>query len=53
MEISSGEISTVKGKNQERSLPRPANTRWGSHHKTLVRLVELFSIVIEVLEYIL
>ena len=50
--ISSGEISTGKGKNQERSLPRPSNTRWGSHHKTLVRLVELFSIVIEVLEYI-
>ncbi|XP_013628198.1 PREDICTED: uncharacterized protein LOC106334457 [Brassica oleracea var. oleracea] len=45
--ISSGEISTGKGKNQERSLPRPSNTRWGSHHKTLVRLVELFSILQE------
>ncbi|XP_024004806.1 uncharacterized protein LOC18028820 [Eutrema salsugineum] len=44
-EINDGEISTGKGKNQDRSLPRPAATRWGSHHKTLFRLVELFSIV--------
>uniref|UniRef100_A0A0D3DV90 HAT C-terminal dimerisation domain-containing protein n=1 Tax=Brassica oleracea var. oleracea TaxID=109376 RepID=A0A0D3DV90_BRAOL len=34
------------------SLSRPANTRWGSHHKTLLRLEELFSTIIKVLEYI-
>ncbi|ESQ46879.1 hypothetical protein EUTSA_v10028186mg [Eutrema salsugineum] len=51
-EINDGEISTGKGKNQDRSLPRPAATRWGSHHKTLFRLVELFSIVTKVLKFI-
>ncbi|ESQ28986.1 hypothetical protein EUTSA_v10024135mg [Eutrema salsugineum] len=44
--------NTGKGKNQDRSLPRPAATRWGSHHKTLFRLVELFSIVTKVLKFI-
>ncbi|KAL0744546.1 hypothetical protein Bca4012_086059 [Brassica carinata] len=38
--------------NQERSLSRPAATRWGTHHKTLLRLEELFSTTIKVLEYI-
>ncbi|CAL9227420.1 unnamed protein product, partial [Arabidopsis halleri] len=36
----------------ELSLQRPANTRWGTHYKTLLRLIELFSCIIEVLEYI-
>ena len=51
-QISSGEVKTGTGQNQERSLPRPANTRWGSHHKTLLRLEELFSTTIKVLEYV-
>ena len=50
--ISSGDVKTGTGQNQERSLSRPANTRWGSHHKTLLRLEELFSTIIKVLEYI-
>ncbi|EOA25185.1 hypothetical protein CARUB_v10018496mg [Capsella rubella] len=50
--ISSGEINTGTGLNQEISLQRPGNTRWGSHQRTLQRLVELFSSIIEVLEYI-
>ncbi|EOA31908.1 hypothetical protein CARUB_v10015137mg [Capsella rubella] len=51
-EINNGEISTGTGLNQEISLQRPANTRWNSHYKTLLRLIELFSSIIEVLEYI-
>ncbi|RID49995.1 LOW QUALITY PROTEIN: hypothetical protein BRARA_H00754 [Brassica rapa] len=46
--IDSGDINTGTGQNQEISLPRPGNIRWGSHYKTLLRL--LFPSVIEILE---
>ncbi|XP_010412600.1 PREDICTED: uncharacterized protein LOC104698923 [Camelina sativa] len=45
--INNGEIKTGTGLNQEISLQRPGNTRWGSHYKTLLRLVELFSFVVK------
>ncbi|XP_013608239.1 PREDICTED: uncharacterized protein LOC106315002 [Brassica oleracea var. oleracea] len=41
--IRNGEIKTGKGLNHESSLPRPGSTRWGSHYKMLLRLVEMFS----------
>jgi len=44
-----GEISTGKGQNQEISLARPGDTRWGSHYKTLVRLFTMWNSVGEVL----
>ncbi|VYS46745.1 unnamed protein product [Arabidopsis thaliana] len=50
--ISNGEIKIGTGLNQELSLQRPGNTRWGSHYKTLLRLEELFSSIVIVLEYI-
>jgi len=50
--INDGELSTRKGLNQEVSLQRPVNTRWNSHYKTLTRLVEMFSSIIKVLEYV-
>ena len=50
--IKSGDVKTGTGQNQERSLSKPATTRWGTHHKTLLRLEELFSTTIKVLEYI-
>ncbi|AEE82778.1 putative protein [Arabidopsis thaliana] len=50
--ISNGEIKTGTRLNQELSLQRPGNTRWGSHYKTLLRLEELFSSIVIVLEYI-
>uniref|UniRef100_A0A0D3CXY0 DUF4371 domain-containing protein n=1 Tax=Brassica oleracea var. oleracea TaxID=109376 RepID=A0A0D3CXY0_BRAOL len=50
--IASGDINTRKGLNQEISFQRPGATRWGSHYKTLLRLVGLFSTIIQVLEYI-
>ena len=50
--ISNDEIDTGTGLNQEVTLQRAGETRWGSHYKTLLRLVELFSSVVEVLEYV-
>ncbi|XP_019056423.1 PREDICTED: zinc finger MYM-type protein 1-like [Tarenaya hassleriana] len=50
--INNGEISIGTGLYQDITLQRPGNTRWGSHYKTLLRLVELFSSVIEVLEHV-
>ena len=47
-----GEIKTGKGLNQEISFQRPGKTRWGSHYKTLLRLVDLFASIIKVLEYV-
>ncbi|XP_042472575.1 zinc finger MYM-type protein 1-like [Zingiber officinale] len=48
-ELESGEITSGKGKNQETSLARPGDTRWGSHYLTLLRLCSMWSSVIEVL----
>ncbi|XP_038689137.1 zinc finger MYM-type protein 1-like isoform X2 [Tripterygium wilfordii] len=50
--FSDGEIETGKGLNQELSLKRAGDTRWGSHYKSLLNLVALFSSVIEVLEIV-
>ncbi|XP_010484985.1 PREDICTED: uncharacterized protein LOC104763292 [Camelina sativa] len=50
-EINNGERSTGTGFNQEISLQRPGNTRWSSHYRTLVRLIELFSSIIELQEF--
>ncbi|CAN1821361.1 Zinc finger MYM-type protein 1 [Linum perenne] len=45
-----GELETGRGLNQEMSLKRPCETRWGSHFGTLVNLASIFSSVIEVLD---
>ena len=34
---------------QETSLARPRDTRWGSHHKNIVRLLSMWSLVLKVL----
>jgi hypothetical protein len=44
-----GEISTGRGLNQQTSLARHGDTRWGSHHKTLLRLDENWASVIKIL----
>ncbi|XP_035836910.1 uncharacterized protein LOC118484907 [Helianthus annuus] len=51
-EILAGEINTGKGLNQEVSLARPGDTRWGSHHRTIISLLKLFLEVVEVLTFI-
>ncbi|KAJ8750553.1 hypothetical protein K2173_015712 [Erythroxylum novogranatense] len=50
--ISQGVIETGQGLNQEMTLKRPRDTRWGSHFGTLINLLHLFSSVIEVLEFV-
>ena len=44
------QIFSGRGKNQETSLARAGDTRWGSHHKTLCRLFHMWDSVLEVLE---
>ncbi|KAJ0545045.1 putative ribonuclease H-like superfamily [Helianthus annuus] len=51
-EIGSGLLETGSGLNQELSFIRPGDTRWNSHYKTLVRLVDMFPSIIRVLEYV-
>jgi hypothetical protein len=50
--IRSGEIKTGKGLNQESSLLRSGDTRWGSHHATIVSVLKLFPEVVDVLCYV-
>ncbi|KAI3496070.1 hypothetical protein L1887_38420 [Cichorium endivia] len=51
-EIGNGEIETGSGLNQEISLIRAGDTRWGSHYKTIISLMNLFFEVVEVLKYV-
>ncbi|KAJ9558445.1 hypothetical protein OSB04_013059 [Centaurea solstitialis] len=50
--LSSGEIPSGRGLNQETSLTRAGDTRWGSHYGTLVSIITLFPSVIDVLQMI-
>jgi hypothetical protein len=47
--LESGDIFSGRGKNQETSLARPEDTRWGSHYTTLARIESMWEAVIEVL----
>jgi hypothetical protein len=51
-QLENGQIFSGRGKNQETSLARAGDTRWGSHHKTLCRLFHMWESVLEVLENI-
>ncbi|KAJ6946256.1 hypothetical protein NC651_001114 [Populus alba x Populus x berolinensis] len=44
------EISSGRGLNQETSLKRYGDTRWGSHYVTIVRLLTMFSSVLDELD---
>jgi hypothetical protein len=46
------EISNGRGLNQETSLRRYGDTRWGSHYVTIIHLLAMFSSVLDVLEII-
>ncbi|XP_028547593.1 zinc finger MYM-type protein 1-like [Dendrobium catenatum] len=50
--LSKGELSSGRGLNQETSLQRAGDTRWGSHFHTLISLKKMYASVIEVLEII-
>lgn len=45
-------IPSGKGLNQETTVIRPSDTRWGSHYGTLLSLLNMFSATIDVLDVI-
>ncbi|CAN6381362.1 unnamed protein product, partial [Urochloa humidicola] len=42
-------IETGKGLNQEMGLGKPADTRWGSHYKTIMHVLSLYPSILKVL----
>jgi hypothetical protein len=44
-----GELETGSGLNQEMGLPRPGETRWGSHYKTIVNIIAMYLSIRDVL----
>ncbi|XP_028553763.1 zinc finger MYM-type protein 1-like [Dendrobium catenatum] len=51
--LQKGEVFTGRGLNQEISLRRAGETRWGSHYESLIRLITMFSSVVDMLEIVL
>jgi hypothetical protein len=51
-ELENREISSGRGLNQETSLRKYGDTSWGSHYVTIIRLLAMFSSVLDVLEII-
>jgi hypothetical protein len=47
--LESGEMFRYSGQHQEINLARPGDTRWGTHHQTLIHLDQMWNSVIEVL----
>ncbi|XP_025828735.1 zinc finger MYM-type protein 1-like [Panicum hallii] len=50
--LDSGDILSGRGQNQETSLSRPGDTRWGSHYRTLLRIETMWDSIIEVLQVV-
>ncbi|WVZ79851.1 hypothetical protein U9M48_027380 [Paspalum notatum var. saurae] len=50
--VENGEIITGRGLNQESNLARPGDTRWGSHLKTLLRILVMWEAILEVLDIV-
>ncbi|CAL5432198.1 unnamed protein product [Camellia sinensis] len=48
--LDNGELRSGRGLNQETSLKRAGDTRWGSHFGTIINLILMFSSSIDVLE---
>ena len=44
-----GELDTRSGLNQEMGLPRPGETRWGSHYKTVCNIISMYPSIRDVL----
>ncbi|PUZ40799.1 hypothetical protein GQ55_9G452100 [Panicum hallii var. hallii] len=44
-----GILESGSGLNQEMGLPRPGETRWGSHYKTVVNLIAMYPTIRDVL----
>ncbi|XP_048502932.1 uncharacterized protein LOC125498715 [Beta vulgaris subsp. vulgaris] len=50
--LSLGQLESGTGLNQELSLSRPGNTRWGSHFKTILNVLNLYPTILESLDAI-
>ncbi|XP_022883399.1 uncharacterized protein LOC111400204 [Olea europaea var. sylvestris] len=50
--LSIGEISSGRGLNQEITIQRPSDTRWGSHYSCLINLIAMFSTIVDVIKII-
>nr|XP_023907800.1 zinc finger MYM-type protein 1-like [Quercus suber] len=50
--LNMGELESGQGLNQETSLKRASDTRWGSHYRTILNLILMFSSIVDVLEMI-
>ncbi|XP_074362445.1 uncharacterized protein LOC141702716 [Apium graveolens] len=50
--IQNNEVATGRGLNQEITLPRVGDTRWGSHYGVVLNLLVVFTSVVKVLEII-
>jgi hypothetical protein len=44
-----GELESGNGLSQEMGLPRPGDTRWGSHYKTKCSIITMYSSILDVL----
>jgi hypothetical protein len=44
-----GELESRSGLNQEMGLPRPGETRWGSHYKTIYSILTMYTSIHDVL----
>ena len=47
--IECGELETGTGLNQEMGLPRPGETRWGSHYRTVRNIIDMYAEIRDVL----
>ncbi|XP_021749826.1 uncharacterized protein LOC110715548 isoform X1 [Chenopodium quinoa] len=50
--LSLGEVESGTGLNQERGLGRPCDTRWGSHFKTILNVLDLYPTILNSLDSI-
>jgi hypothetical protein len=44
-----GELESGSGLNHDIGLPRPGDTRWGSHYKTICSIITMYSSIFDVL----
>ncbi|XP_074283799.1 uncharacterized protein LOC141608336 [Silene latifolia] len=51
-EIEVGEIESGSGLNQELGLSRPGDTRWHSHFKTILRVLTMYSSILDAIDTI-
>ncbi|XP_057506609.1 uncharacterized protein LOC130789836 [Actinidia eriantha] len=48
--LSNNDVGSGRGLNQESTLVRASDTRWGSHYGTLLSIITLFQAIIDVLD---